>query len=123
MTEKQVIKTILTAVEENFPKDCTSCRHRFHTYKDYIQETTLLGTPISYDAENKNWLPGTPLGFHSYCKCNYCSNTLTTNIDSLKRDTTWHLLAWIKEETKNRGVSSREILNDIREKMRKHVLD
>ena len=63
-----------------------------------------------------------PLGLHSYCKCNFCSNTLTTNIDSLKPDTIWQLLAWIKEETNNRGVSSRELLNEIREKMRKHVL-
>ena len=123
MTEEQVVETIFTAVANNFPKDCSCCGHRFHTYNDYIQETSILGTPFSYDAENKDWRPATPLGFHAYCKCNFCSNALTTNIDSLEPDTIWQLLAWIKEETNNRGVSSRELLNEIRGKMRKHVLD
>jgi hypothetical protein len=122
MTEEQFIKTILTAVEKNFPKDCTSCGHRFYTYKEYVQETSPLGLPLSYDAEVDNWRPQSPLGFHAYCKCNFCSNTLTTDIKSLENDTIWQLLSWIKEEMKHRGISSRILLNDVRGKMRKQAL-
>lgn len=122
MTEQQVIKTILTAVEENFPKDCTCCGHSFSTYKQYLKETYPLGSPLSNDAAIGNWQPQKPLGFLAYWKCKLCSNTLTTNINSLENDTVWQLLSWIKEETTIRKISSTELLNDIRGKIRKMVL-
>ena len=122
MTEEQVLKTILTAVEKNFPKDCTSCKHRFYTYKEYLQKTYPLGAPVSNDAVINDWHPQRPLGFLAYWKCKFCSNTLTTNINSLEKDTVWQLLSWLKEEMKSRGVSNSAILNDIRVKMRKQVL-
>jgi hypothetical protein len=122
MTEEQVTKTILTAVEKNFPKDCSCCGHLFHTYKDYLEGTTPLATPISYDAEIGNWQPQKPLGFIAYWKCNSCSNTLTTNLHSLETETIWQLLTWLKKETKSREVSRKELLESIRAKMRKQVL-
>ena len=122
MTEEQVVKTILTAVEKNFPKDCTCCGHRFHTYKEYLQGTYPLGEPLSNDAAIDDWRPQKPLGFLAYWKCKFCSNTLTTKIDSLEKDTTWQLLSWLKEEMNSKGVSNSAILNDIRVKMRQQVL-
>ena len=122
MTEEQVVKIILTAVEKNFPKVCSCCSHRFQTYKDYLQDTFPLGEPLSNDAAIDDWRPETPLGFLSYSKCKSCTNTLTTNIGSLDKETIWQLLSWIKEEMKHRGVSNSAILNDIRAKMRQQVL-
>ena len=122
LTKEHVIKIILNAVEKNFPKDCTCCGHHFPTYKEYLQDTHPLGSPISYDAENEDWQPQKPLGILAYWKCKFCCNTLTTNINDLEIETIWQLLSWIKEESIRRGVSSKSILHEIRSKMRKQVL-
>lgn len=121
MTEEQVIKIILTALEKNFPKDCSCCGHRFYTFKEYLNENQLLGPPRSYDAEIEEWHPKKPLGIYAFARCNFCSNTLTTNLSSLKDETTWQLLSWIRDEMKQKGVSSSVLLNDIRGKILKQI--
>ena len=122
MTDEQVSKIILAAVEKNFPKDCTCCGHRSQSYREYLQVASPLGPPLSYDAAFENWRPSKPLGFLAYWTCNFCSNTLTTNINALEVDTIWQLLSWVKEQTKQRGISSSALLKDIQGKMMKQAL-
>jgi hypothetical protein len=117
LTEEQVTKIILTEVEKNFPKDCACCGYRFHTYKELLQGAHPLGAPQSHDATIEDWRPQDPLGFLAYWSCGFCSNTLTTNINSLEIEATWQLLSWIKKKMKKRGVSSELLLSNIRERM------
>jgi hypothetical protein len=123
LSEVQVINFIRTAVEKQFPKICSPCGHRFYTFKEYLQNTDHIGQPHSYDAEIQDWRPNKPLGALAYAKCKFCKNTMATSLFSLEVETMWQLLSWIKEETSKRGVSSSDILNDLKVKITNQVLN
>ena len=121
LSEDQVVNIIQTAVENLFPKDCGACNRRFNSMKEYLENTTHIGQPRSYDADMQDWQPSNPLGTFSFSKCN-CGNTLALGSSSVEVETMWQLLAWVKKEGQRRGVSINELLNDLRAKMNAQVL-
>ena len=121
-SEDQVINIIRTNVESQFPKSCTACGRLFNSLKEYLENTVHLGQPHSYNAELKDWQPRNPMGTFSFSKCNCCGNTMALGSSSMKVVTMWKLLRWAKKEKAQRGVSIKELLNDIREKIDNQVL-
>jgi hypothetical protein len=122
LTEDQVISIIRENVENQFPKICSACSRQFISLKEYLQNTTHLGEPRSYDAEDQDWEPYKPLGTFSFSKCNHCENTLSLGSSSMKISTMWQLLRWARKEKKQKGIPIREILNNLRTKIDNQVL-
>jgi len=121
MNEDKVVKIIRHFIEKQFPKECSCCKRRFMTLKEYLQVTTHLGKPISYDADLGEWQPKKPLGTHSFSNCP-CGNTLTIGSDGMGVFTMLQLLLWARGETRKRGISTRDLLAHVREKIDKQVL-
>ena len=121
MTEQEVIRTMRQHLEDQFPKVCSSCRRRFVTLKDYLQNTERLGSAMPYDADAGNWTPLKPLGTLSYANCP-CGSTLALSSSGMPLLRLWSLLNWARIETKKRGQTPQELLNYLRDEIDKEVL-
>jgi hypothetical protein len=97
------------------------CEHRFLTLKDYLEYTTHLGKPVSYDAEKGDWQPHEPLGTLSYANCR-CGTTLTISSHGMGLFTMWRLLLWARKESWSRKMSVSDLLDDLRQKIDQQVL-
>lgn len=122
LTEDKVIEIIRENVENQFPKICGACKYHFSSLKEYLQNTTHIGEPRSYDAESQNWKPRNPLGTFSFSQCNNCNNTMAIGSSSMKVKTMWQLLWWAKKESSLKGISIKELLNCLRAKIDDKVL-
>lgn len=121
MTEDQVVNIIRYNVEKQFPKDCSVCGYRFASLKEYLQNTTHFGAPHSYDAEAESWKPKKPFGTFSFSDCK-CGNTMVIGSSGIEVVTMWKLLWWARNESSRRGVSTNELLDEIRAKIDNQVL-
>lgn len=121
MNENTVVEILRSFIDKQFPKVCPNCDRRFSTLKEYLQETTHLGKPISYDADMGEWQPEKPLGTLSFSNCP-CGNTLVISSEGMGLITMWRLLIWAKRETRIRGISTEDLLAHIREKIDKQAL-
>ena len=122
MTEQEVIETVRDHIAAKFPKVCNNCGQRFASLANYLRGTIHVGEPISYDAEKEDWRPKEPLGTVSLANCS-CGNTLAIDSEGMGVITMWRLLMWAKRERQKRGVSIRELLTDLRNKIDKSVLE
>lgn len=122
MTEDDVIEIIRIFIGRQFPKDCPNCGRQFSSIADYLQNTTHIGEPISYDAEEEDWQPKDPLGTVSLARCQ-CDTTLAITSSGMKRLTMWRLLLWARLETLKRGITVRELLTSLRKKIDRNVLN
>jgi hypothetical protein len=121
MTEEQVIHTVRTYIEKQFPKECKNCGYRYGSLKEYLKTTVHIGAPHSYDAEGENWQPAKPLGTYSFADCK-CGNTLVIGSSRMNVATMCRLLWWAKKEKAKRGITVNELLIDLREKIDNQVL-
>ena len=122
MTEEQVINIVRAYIEKQFPKACKNCGYRYGSLKEYLQTTTHIGEPHSYDAEVENWQPKNPLGTYSFADCK-CGNTLVIGSSRMNVATMWRLLWWAKKEKAKRGITMNELLSALREKIDNQVLE
>jgi hypothetical protein len=121
MNEKKAVEIIRRFIEKQFPKECPNCHRRFMTLKEFVQETTHVGNPVSYDADLGEWQPEKPLGTYSYSNCP-CGNTLIISSDKMGLFMMWRLLYWARGEIRKRGISPEDLLVHIREKIDEQVL-
>lgn len=121
MNEEKVVEIVKDYIERQFPKKCKYCNREFRSLKEYLKLTTHVGKPISFDADVGEWKPEKPIGTHSYANCP-CGNTLIISSDRMRVRTMWRLLFWAKCESWRRGISTQDLLVDIRKKIDKQVL-
>jgi hypothetical protein len=121
MNEDAVVEILQSFISKQFPKICSNCNMKFDTLKEYLQKTTHLGKPVSYDANMDEWQPEKPLGAMSYANC-VCGNTLVIGTKGMGLMTMWRLLSWARTETRNRGISTQDLLAHLREKIDERVL-
>ncbi len=121
MNENEVIKTIEDFISRKFPKDCNCCGKRYNTLSEYLRNTKHVGKPTSFDAEDENWKPVKPIGTISLSNCS-CGTTLSISSKGMNLITMWRLMNWARKEKKARGVEIDDLLEDIREKIDKSVL-
>ena len=121
MNEDEVISLIRKHIEGFFPKLCGNCGRRFDTLKEYIQTTDIRGSVISHDVSFGDWEPETPLGTVTYANCP-CGSTLSLGSAGMALPLLWSLMAWLKIETKKRGLDQEELLNYLRDKICEQVL-
>ena len=121
MSENEVIKILQEYFESLFPKVCSNCNRTFATLGKYIQITELIGLPISYDAELKNWNTNQPIGSIAMVLCP-CGTTLALSTQSMQLPQRLELLNWLRIETQRRGESASVLLGHIRDEVRRRVL-
>jgi hypothetical protein len=121
MNENDVIEIMKNFISRQFPKDCTSCGKRYNSFAEFIRNTTYVGKPISYDAEQEDWQPERPIGTIGMSNCS-CGTTLTIGSKGMDLKTLWRLMNWARKETKKRGIMMSDLLESLRSKIDKSVL-
>ena len=121
MNEHDVVAVVRAHIETKFPKVCTKCGRTFASLKEYLQCTTHVGSPISYDADMKNWRPWKPVGTLSFANCP-CGTTLAVSSDGMGVIVMWRLLRWARRESARRNISVGELLDGVRQKIDRQVL-
>ena len=121
MTDDEIIQMMREHFEGLFPKVCNNCGRYFATLREYILDTKRLGGTISYDAETGNWETTQPIGGVALANCP-CGSTLALTTEGMPLSKIHLVLKWIKVESERRGLSQRELLEHVRDEVRKRVL-
>lgn len=121
MTEDEVVRVLHEYFDSLFPKVCPNCNRGFATLLEYIQVTKRVGMPISYDANDDDWNTTQPIGTAVYANCP-CGSTLSLTTEDLQLPKRLELLNWMRMETQRKGVSPSELLEYLRNKIRRRVL-
>jgi hypothetical protein len=121
LNEHDVVAVVRAHIETKFPKVCPKCGRVFASLKEYLQITTHVGNPVSYDADMKNWTPLKPVGTLSFANCP-CGTTLAISSDGMGVMVMWRLLRWARRESARRNVSVGELLDGVRQKIDRQVL-
>jgi hypothetical protein len=122
MTNAEALRVVRRHFESLFPKTCASCRREFATLREYILVTTRIGPAKSYDAELGDWRPTEPIGSLALANCP-CGSTLALSTEGMAHDQRMVLLTWVKRETQRRDISPSDLLEGLRDDIRKQVLD
>src|SRR5207249_551386 len=120
MNEDEVVEIVRSYIEGLFPRDCPQCGLRFGSLREYLQLTTHVGSPISYDAARQE-IPSEPLGTISLANCP-CGTTLAITSKSMPAAQMVELLKWARQETTKRSIGIRDLLDHIRERIDQQVL-
>jgi hypothetical protein len=121
MTDDEVIQMMREHFEGLFPKVCANCGRRFETLREYILDTEHLVGTISYDAEEGDWETTQPIGGVALANCS-CGNTLALTTEGMPLSKIHLVLKWIKVESERRGLSPMELIDYVRDEVRKRVL-
>jgi len=116
-----VVDVTIELLSKQFPKEC-SCGETYVSLKDYILNTTPCGQPISYDAEEEDWTTNNPLGTLALSNCK-CRTTLALSSKDVDLGIMHRLLDWVKTETKEKEISSRDLLDILRTAINQKVLE
>lgn len=84
--------------------------------------TKRLGPTRSYDADIGDWQTAQPIGSAALANCP-CGSTLALSTDKMILSQRLALLEWVRLETCRRGVSASQVLEQLRDKVRKQALD
>jgi hypothetical protein len=77
---------------------------------------------MSFDAELGEWNTVKPIGSIALTNCP-CGSILSLGTDGMPNDQRLSLLTWVRKETERRGQSPQELLEHLRDIIRKQVLD
>ena len=121
MDKAHAVKIVREFISRQFPKDCVCCGKHYASLREYLGQTTHVGKPISYDAEKEDWNPTDPVGTFSMDNC-ACGTTLAIDSDGMELNTLWELMDWAKSESEKRGMSVRDILENLRTAIDQSVL-
>jgi hypothetical protein len=121
MTEGEIIRMLREYCEGLFPKVCPNCGRRFATLREYIVGSQRLWPSLNYDVELGNYKTPRPIGGLAMANCS-CGTTLALSTRNLPVSQTHLILAWIRAETERRGVEPAELLDYLRDEVRKQVL-
>ena len=120
MNEDDVVQIVRSYIEGLFPRECPQCGLRFGSLREYLQLTTHVGNPISYDA-NCQGIPSELLGTLSLANC-HCGMTLAITSKSMPAAQMLELLKWARQETARRSIDIRDLLRHVRERIDQQVL-
>lgn len=121
MTEEEVVQILCKYFESLFPKICPNCKRCFSSLREYILGTTRIGPTVSYDAEIGNWKSKKLIGSMVSANCP-CGSTLTLTTKKMELSLRMKLLNWVMTETQKRCVNSSQLLEYLRDEVRKQVL-
>jgi hypothetical protein len=121
VSEADAIEMMIEHLKGLFPKACPNCKRVYASLRDFYQNTTPVGNPISYDLEAGDTKPQNPRGAVAISDCS-CGTPMALRSDGMPLFRLWSLLLWAKTETKRRQVTDAQLLADLRVKVRKKVV-
>jgi hypothetical protein len=121
MTEREIIRTLREYCEGLFPKVCPNCGRRYATLREYIVGSQRLWPSLNYDVELGDYETPRPIGGLAMANCS-CGTTLALSTMNMPVSQTHLILEWIQTETGQRGVKPAELLDILRDEVRKQVL-
>lgn len=121
LTEAEVIRSIREHLEAQFPKLCPVCNRSYGSFREFLLITKPVGSTWSYDAEANDWNPVQPLGTTTCTNCP-CGNTMCLTSEGMPVLRLWRLMNWARAETQRRGQTVEELLNYLREEIRKQIV-
>ena len=121
LTSEQALEAVLRHFESLFPRTCSNCGRPFATLQDYIQLTTPIGLPVSFDAELDDWTTREPIGSLAQANCQ-CGSTLALGTDGMATEQRLALLDWLRLECQQRRVGPSVVLDGLRTAIRAAVL-
>jgi hypothetical protein len=121
MTEAELLRMFREYYEGLFPRDCPNCGRRYATLREYIVRTQRLWPSLNYDIELGDYKTPRPIGGLAMANC-LCGTTLALSTKSMPVSQTHLILEWIRTETERRGVTPAELLDHLRDEVRKQVL-
>ena len=104
-----------------FPRSCSNCGRTFDSLRDYILQTSPLGSAHSYDVEHSDWKPQQPLGGTAMANC-VCGNTLSLTTSAMPVELVHEMLDWIKAQSVARGISADAVIEIVRAEVRRRAL-
>jgi hypothetical protein len=76
---------------------------------------------MSLDAEEGDWETRQPIGSLALANCP-CGSTVALSTQGMALPQRLALLSWVRTETQRRGISPSELLEGLRDELRKQVL-
>lgn len=116
MTEAELLRVMRLHTEKLFPKTCHSCGNLFASPRDFFENTSPIGSVISYDANDNDWKPADPLGTFGFFNCT-CGNTLTLGTDGMQLQELWSAMEWARSHCETHQTQLENLLNHLREKL------
>lgn len=121
MTADEAIELTRAHIERQFPRACTRCKRRYATLAQYVQETTHVGEPQSYDAELEQVQVAAPIGTIALANC-ACGGTMGISSEGMSLLTYWRLMAWGWTECRRRHITFSELLAWVRSEVDRRTL-
>jgi hypothetical protein len=121
MNEAEIIRMFREFYEGLFPKVCPNCGRRYETLRDYIVASQRLWPSLNYDMELGADKAPRPIGGLAMANC-LCGSTLALSTRSMPVPQTHLMVAWIRTEMERRGLKQAELLDHLRDEVRKQVL-
>ena len=121
MTDAEAVQLMCAHFEGLFPRSCSKCQAHFATVRDFIRRTQRVGPVISYDVELRDWEPENPLGAFASVNCT-CGTTLALSTAGMPVPKIHAVLHWVKTATERRGVTPEQLIDWVRDEIRKQVL-
>lgn len=121
LTDEEMIRINYEHYSSLFPRTCSGCGRAFASLREYITVTQRIGATISYDAELGDWKTTKPLGAAALSNCT-CGSTLALTTEGIPLDIIQAMLEWIRVETEKRGQTVEELLDYVRNEVRKRAL-
>jgi hypothetical protein len=121
MTEAEILRMFREFYDGLFPKVCPNCGRRFETLRDYIVASQRLWPSLNYDMELGADKAPRPIGGLAMANC-LCGSTLALSTRSMPVSQTHLIVAWIRTEMERRGLKQAELLDYLRDEVRRQVL-
>lgn len=121
MTDAEVIRMMRQHYEKLFPMECPRCHRKFATLREYIAGTQRVGVGRHYDAELGHWDTTKPIGGVAMANCS-CGTTLTLGTDTMPLPLYQAAMDWLRTETKKRGMTQTDLLEYVRDEVRRQVM-
>jgi hypothetical protein len=121
MTDAKIIRALRTFYEGLFPKVCSNCGRRYATLREYIEATQRRWPSLNYDIELGDYRTVKPIGGLAMANC-LCGTTMALSTKAMPVSQTHLILEWIRTESERRALSPTQVLDYLRDEVRKNVL-
>jgi hypothetical protein len=117
-TDAEIIGMLRGFYEGLFPKICPNCGRSFATLREYILATERLWPSVHYDIERGDYKGLNPIGGLAMANCR-CGTTMALSSKAMPLAQNQLILEWIRTETARRGLKLSEMLDYLRDEVRR----
>jgi hypothetical protein len=121
MTEAEIVRSLRGFFEGLFPRYCSGCGRNYPTLRAYIVETRRIWPSVNYELELGDAHGIEPIGGMAMANC-VCGSTLVLSSNGMAPEQTRAILGWVKGEMTRTGMKPEEVLDHLRDEVRKQAL-